>query len=86
MAEEIASPARRMLETQFSCVRFLSGVEDGRWNFSASRGRMPTSESPAETPIAGAIFSHDFHMECAGFPDLGQAGCKVTHGERNEAD
>jgi hypothetical protein len=31
MAEEIASPAQRMLETQFSCVRFLSGVEDGRW-------------------------------------------------------
>jgi len=30
MTEEIAFPAQRILETKFSCVHFLSGVEDGR--------------------------------------------------------
>ena len=52
MAEEIASPAQRTLETQFNSVRFLSKTAGG--NFSASRGRMSTSESPDETLIADA--------------------------------
>jgi hypothetical protein len=71
MAEEIASPAQRTLETQFNCVRFLSGVEDGRWELQRLAWPHVYVRVTGRDPDSGRTFSHDFHLECAGFPDPG---------------
>lgn len=71
MAEEIASPARRMLEAQLSSVRVLIGVEEGRWEVLLLAWPHVYARVTGRDPETGRTFRHDFELECTGFPDPG---------------
>lgn len=70
MAEVEMTPAQTTLVDQLNSVRFLAGVDEGRWEmlvlawpYLFVRIRVVTG--------TGAVFTHDFRLECAGFPDPG---------------
>jgi len=71
MAEEIASPAQRTLEAQLNSVRFLCGVQDGRWEMLRLAWPYLYVRVTGRDPESGRTFAHDFRMECTGFPDPG---------------
>ena len=71
MAEEVISPAKRTLEAQLNTVRFLSGVEEGRWEALLLVWPHLYVRVTGRDPETGRIFSHDFHLECDGHPEPG---------------
>jgi hypothetical protein len=71
MAEEIVSPARRTLNAQLNSVRFLAGVEAGRWELLLLEWPHVYVRVSGHDPDTGRSFTHDFHFECTGFPDPG---------------
>jgi hypothetical protein len=71
MAEEIVSPARRTLEAQLNSVRFLAGVEAGRWELLLFAWPDVYVRVTGRDPETARSLAHDFHLECAGFPDPG---------------
>lgn len=71
MGEALASPASLLLASQIGSVRFMVGEDEGRWRvlkldfphlYVRVTGRDHTGERE---------FSHDFHLECTGYPDPG---------------
>lgn len=71
MAEEIPSPAKRTLEAQLYSVRFLAGVEDGRWEKLLLDWPHLYVRVTGRDPESHRSFAQDFHLECEGFPDPG---------------
>jgi hypothetical protein len=71
MAEEVISPAKQTLEAQLNTVRFLSGVEEGRWEVLLLAWPHLYVRVTGRDPETGHTFSHDFHLECDGHPDPG---------------
>ncbi|MER9243460.1 hypothetical protein [Mesorhizobium sp. M0633] len=70
MADVEMTPAQRTLGFQLNSVRFLAGVDEGRWEVLAMAWpylfvRIRVATGPE------AIFTHDFRLECTGFPDPG---------------
>jgi hypothetical protein len=88
MVEEIVPPARRTVETQLNSVRFLAGVEAGRWKLLEFAWPHVCVRVTGTDPDTGRTFAHDFHLECTGFPDPGpfveRWGCadNATYGAR----
>jgi hypothetical protein len=83
MAEEVLSPARRTLEAQLNTVRFLSGVEEDRWEVLLPAWPHLYVRVTGRDPETGRIFSHDFHLECDGTGGLCQpAGSSPTRSAR----
>ena len=71
MAEEMASPARQTLEAQLNSVRYLAGVENGRWQTLLFAWPHLYVRVVGKDPDTGKTFEHDFHLECDGIPDPG---------------
>lgn len=70
MADDDISPARKTLLNQLDSVRFLAGIDEGRWEILTMAWphlfmRIRVLIGPAE------VFTHDFRLECTGFPDPG---------------
>ncbi|TIL96287.1 MAG: hypothetical protein E5Y73_01895 [Mesorhizobium sp.] len=70
MAEVEITPAQKTLVNQLNSVRFLAGVDEGRWEILAVAWpylfvRIRVATGQAE------VFTHDFRLECTGFPDPG---------------
>ena len=64
------TPARKTLGGQMNSVRFLAGVDEGRWE---GLGVAWPYLYVCIRAVIGpdAAFSHDFRLECTGFPDPG---------------
>ncbi len=67
----IESPTKRTVDAQLQSVRFLAGVEQGRWSVLGFSWphlyvRVTGRDADGDHP-----FSQDFHLECEGFPDPG---------------
>ena len=71
MGEEVVSPAKLTLEAQLNSVRFLAGVEDGRWQIHLLEWPYLFVRVIGCDPHSGRIFAHDFRLECEGYPDPG---------------
>ena len=71
MAEEIVPPTRRMLETQLNSVRFLAGADAGRWELQLLLCPDVYVRVTGRDPDTGRTFTHDFRLQCTGFPDPG---------------
>lgn len=71
MAEEIVSPARRTLEGQLAAPRFQAGVESGRWQLLLLAWPWAFVRVNGRDPDSGRTFTHDFRLECTGYPDPG---------------
>jgi hypothetical protein len=72
MAETELTPAQKTLMDQLDSVRFLAGVDEGRWRVLALR--WPHLYVHVLFSGAGGItqsFGHDFRLECSGYPDPG---------------
>src|SRR6266571_3354541 len=69
MVEGIAAIARQSLEEQLDSVRFIDGVERGRW--TVLRYAWPHLYVRVTATGNGKIFVQDFHLECEGYPDPG---------------
>lgn len=69
MAEGVAAISRQTLETQLDSVRFIDGIERGRWTLL--RDSFPDLYVRVTVNAPGKTFSQDFHLECAGYPDPG---------------
>lgn len=69
MAEGVAAIARQTLEAQLDSVRFIEGVERGRWTIL--RYAFPHLYVRVTATAPGTTFSQDFHLECEGYPDPG---------------
>jgi hypothetical protein len=69
MAEGVASLSRAALEAHLETVRFVEGVERGRWKIL--RYEWPHLYVRVTGATSGATFAHDFHLECEGYPDPG---------------
>lgn len=69
MAEGVAAIARQMLEAQLGSVRMIEGAERGRWTIL--RYDFPHLYVRVTATVPGATYTHDFHLECDGFPDPG---------------
>lgn len=91
MVEEIVPPAKRSLEAQLNSVRFLAGVETGRWEFLHLAWPHLFVRVIGRDPQTGRTFSQDFRLGCAGFPDPGpfverwSYADDTTHGRRPPA-
>ncbi len=91
MAEEITPPAFKTLETQLNSVRFLAGVEAGRWELLQLEWPHAYMRVTGRELDSGRTFAHDFRMECTGFPDPGPLverwlyADDATHGSRPPA-
>lgn len=88
MAEEIAPPAKKTLETQLNSARFLAGVDAGRWELLRLDWPYGYVRVTGRDPDSGRRFAHDFRLECTGFPDPGPFverwvyADNATHGSR----
>src|SRR5437879_2840824 len=71
MAAELPSPAKGTLEHQLNSVRFLAGVDAGRWEILLFVWPHLYVRVTGRDPQSGHVFSHDFHLECDGLPDPG---------------
>jgi hypothetical protein len=91
MAEQIVPPAKRTLEAQLNSVRFLAGVDVGRWALLLLEWPHVYVRVTGRDPETGRTFSHDFRLECTGFPDPGPFVERwayadgATHGNRPPA-
>jgi hypothetical protein len=68
---EIASPPQLTLEAQLNSVRFIVGVDSGRWTLLALAWPHIYVRVMGRDPDVGRISAHDFRLECSGFPDPG---------------
>ena len=71
MGEAEETPEMQKLMAQLDSIRFLAGIEEGRWQVLSLHWpylyvRVRFS-SQAEQPS----FGHDFRLECSGYPDPG---------------
>lgn len=71
MGEEIVNPAKLTLSAQLDSVRFLAGIEDGRWDVQLLDWPYLFVRVIGLDPSSGYKFAHDFRLECEGFPDPG---------------
>src|ERR1700722_5640249 len=71
MDEEIVPPAKKTLEAQLNSVRFLSGGEAGRWELLLLKWPLVYVRVKGCDPDTERTFTHDFRLECTGFPDPG---------------
>lgn len=71
MVEGVDPPAKKTLEAQLNSVRFLSGVEAGRWELLLLEWPYAYVRVTGRDPDTGRTFAHDFRLECTGFPDPG---------------
>jgi hypothetical protein len=71
MGEEIVPPPKRTLEAQLESVRFLVGVDAGRWELLLFHWPEVFVRVTGRDPDSGRTFAHDFCLECTGFPDPG---------------
>jgi hypothetical protein len=71
MAEEIVSPASRMVEAQLTSVRFLAGVDEGRWKVLLLAWPHLYVRVTGGDPETNRRLALDFRLECSGFPDPG---------------
>ena len=71
MADELKPPAQVILEAHLSSVRFQAGVEDGRWAIHKLAWPHLYICVMGKDFESGRTFSHDFHIECEGYPDPG---------------
>lgn len=91
MAEELTLPAKKTLEAQLNSVRFLAGVEAGRWELLLLEWPHAYVRVTGWDPDTGRTFAHDFRLECIGFPDPGPFVERwvyadgATHGSRPPA-
>jgi hypothetical protein len=69
--DEVVPPALRTLEAQLNSVRFLAGVAEGRWTILKSAWPNYYVRVTGKDPDSGRNFSHDFHLECKGYPEPG---------------
>lgn len=70
MAEVEMSPAQKTLIDQLDTVRFLAGIDEGRWEKLALAWPYLFVRIRAAVG-SDAFFTHDFRLECTGFPDPG---------------
>lgn len=66
-----ATPAQRAVEARLNSVRFLCGVEEGRWSALHLAWPHLIVRVNGRDPGSSTGFSHDFRFECAGYPDPG---------------
>jgi len=71
MDEEFKSPAQRTLEAQLDSVRMVVGIEAGRWAVLKVCWPDLYIRVTGRDLETGRTFSHDFHLECQGYPDPG---------------
>lgn len=71
MGEAIASPAKQAIEEHLASVRFVAGVEEGRWAFQRLAWPYLFVRVIGKDPNSDIVYSHDFRMHCEGFPDPG---------------
>jgi hypothetical protein len=71
MAEAIASPARRTLEAHLETVRFLAGIEDGRWSVLRLEWPNLYVRVTGRDLETGQTLTHDSRLECEAYPDPG---------------
>jgi hypothetical protein len=71
MAEQVVDPAKKTLEFQLNSVRFLAGVEAGRWELQLVSWPYAYVRVTGKDPDTGCVFINDFRMECLGFPHPG---------------
>lgn len=69
--DEVLPPALRTVEAQLNSVRFLASAADGRWTILKSAWPHYYVRVTGKDPDSGHTFSHDFHLECQGYPDPG---------------
>ncbi|MHB8884703.1 MAG: DUF7665 family protein [Methylovirgula sp.] len=69
MGEDSASLSRETLEAHLESVRFVEGAERGRWQ--SLHYAWPHLYVRVTATASGVTFSHDFHIECHGYPDPG---------------
>lgn len=71
MADGVSSPAKGMLEAHLGSVRFLGGIDDGRWEILRMAWPDLYVRVTGRDPETNCTFSQDFHLECEGYPDPG---------------
>lgn len=69
MAEGIAALSQETLESHIESVRFVEGIERGRWQLL--RYAWPHLYVRVTATATGTNFAQDFHLECEGYPDPG---------------
>jgi hypothetical protein len=71
MADGLPSPDQTTLEAHLHSVRFLTGVQDGRWSVLQYAWPNLFVHVVGRDPETARTFSSDFHLECKGYPDPG---------------
>jgi hypothetical protein len=71
MADENISAAQRTLEAQLNSLRFLAGVESGRWKIVDLVFPSLVVEVTAKDPNSGRNATLEFQLLCDNFPALG---------------
>lgn len=61
-------PDQATLEAHLDGVRFLQGIEDGRWIVQHYQFPDLYVRVIGKDFASGQVFAHDFHFECHGFP------------------
>lgn len=65
------TPDRKSYESHLQAVRFLVGVEQGRWEVLNSDFPDLYVRVKGKDEESGISFSQDFHIECEGYPAPG---------------
>lgn len=71
MAEEMVSASQRSLEAQLNSVRFLAGVEEGRWKIRHYAFPILEVAVTARDSFSDMTASFEFQLLCDNFPALG---------------
>lgn len=84
MAETEPTPAMKTLLTHLDSVRFLAGVDEGRWRvLELSWPYLYVRVQFVTSPNMFA-FAHDFQLECSGYPDPGPFVERWTHDDNSQ--
>jgi hypothetical protein len=71
MADETVSASQRSLEAQLNSVRFLSGIEEGRWTMLRYAFPILDVRVTGCEPYSGKTASFDFQLLCDNYPAAG---------------
>lgn len=71
MADLVEPPGKKAIDLQLRSVRFLAGVDAGRWAILEFAWPHLYVRAVGCDYGTGFTFSHDFRLECSGFPDPG---------------
>lgn len=71
MADGGLAPAQQTLEAHLHSVRFLTGVEEGRWSVLLLTWPHLYVRVVGRDPESGRTYGHDFHLQCDGYPEPG---------------